>query len=59
MKLVYRAGGILMLIITFIVITHDTTIIKYLTEPQTTDEAKPEQGKPRTTIAEQDKFRKF
>lgn len=57
MLIVYRAGALLLFLITFIGVTHDTAILDYLFKVQPAP--KPPPTAPHTQIPKPDRFQQF
>jgi hypothetical protein len=57
MLVVYRAGAVLLFLITFISVTHDTAILDYLFKVQ--PDAKPTAPTPRNAVPKPDRFQQF
>lgn len=57
MLVVYRAGAVLLFLITFISVTHDTAILDYLFKPQPEPKATP--ATPRNQVPQPDRFQQF
>jgi hypothetical protein len=54
MVVIYRAAAVVLFWLTFMMVSHNTQILKYLNEQPTNQET---QGKPNSPIAEKDRIK--